>query len=97
MKIPSRAGTTPGRSNQGQMFVGCRVFKMMVSLSQMQFTVAPVSALMVIILVEFLSNACLYELNLGVTEVLSVEFNKIFLLIFVAILGNVPHRNYVNP
>ena len=51
----------------------------------------PVSSLRVIVLVDFLSNACLYELNLGFTEVLSVELNKIFLLLFVATLGTVPH------
>ena len=47
------------------------------------------SYLKVIVLVEFLSNSCLYELNLGGTEVISVEINKISLLLFVAALGTV--------
>ena len=57
----------------------------------------PVSALRVIILADLLSNTCLYELNLGGNEVLYKEFNKTFLLLFVAILGTVTNRHYVNP
>ena len=56
----------------------------------------PVSSLRVIVLVDFLSNACLYELNLGFTEVLSVELNKIFLLLFVATIGTVTNRHSVH-
>ena len=63
----------------------------------MYFPVAPVSALKLIILVNFLSNAYLYELNLGGTEVLLVELNKIFLLLFVATIGTVPHHHSVHP
>ena len=59
--------------------------------------VAPVSALKIIILAVFMSNACLYELNLGVTEVLFVEFSKIFLFLFSANIGTVPHRHYMHP
>ena len=40
------------------------------------------SYLCIIILVGFLINACLNELNLGVTEVLFVEFNKMFLFFY---------------
>ena len=50
------------------------------------------SALRVIVLIELLSNACFYVLNLGGTKVLSVESNKIFLLLFVVTLGTVPHH-----
>ena len=50
-----------------------------------------VSALRVIILVDLFSNACLHELNLVATEVLSVDFNKIFLLLFVSTLGTKSH------
>ena len=57
------------------MVVGFRLFKIMIYLSRMWFPVAHVSALRVIILVDLLSNACLYELNLGGTEIISLEFN----------------------
>ena len=57
------------------MLVGCGFFKTIVSFSRMNFLVVPVSSLRVIILVELLSTACFYELNLGRTEVPSVEFN----------------------
>ena len=63
----------------------------------MWFTVAPVSNFKVIILVNLMSNACLYELNLCGTEVLLVEFNKIFLLLFVDTICTVPHRHSVHP
>ena len=59
----------------------------------MQFLVASVSYLKLIILVDLLSNTFLYELNLGGNKVLLVEFNKIFL--FVATIGRVPHRHSV--
>ena len=69
----------------------------MVSLYRIYFLVAPVSYLRVIALMVFLSNACLYKFKLDGTGVLSVEFNKIFLLLFVTALGTVPHRNYLHP
>ena len=55
------------------------------------------SDLRVIFLVNFLSNACLYEFYFGVTEVLFVEFNKVFILLFSATIGTVPHRHSVHP
>ena len=53
----------------------------MVYLSQMWFLVAPVSALRLVILVDLMSNACLYELYLGGTEVLPVDLNIISIII----------------
>ena len=66
----------------------------MVSLSQTYFSIAPVSSFRVIVLVELLSNACLYELNLGGTGVLSIEFNEIFLLLLFTTLGTLPQSHY---
>ena len=63
----------------------------------MWFLVAPVPALKVMILVNFLSNACLHELDLGGTEVMLVELSKIFLLLFVAKVSTVPHHHSVHP
>ena len=51
----------------------------------------------VIILVELFNTTFLYKINLGGTEVLSVEFNKIPLLLFFANLVTVPHRHSVHP
>ena len=59
-----------GGKNQGVVVVGCRLFKIMVSLYWIYFTVAPVSALRLTILVDFLINALLYKFYLGGTEVL---------------------------
>ena len=50
-----------------------------------------------IIFVGFFSTVCLYEINLGGTKVMSINFNKIFLLLFVATLDTVPHRHSVHP
>ena len=47
----------------------------------MWFLVAPVSALRLVILVDLMSNACLYELYLGGTEVLPVDLNIISIII----------------
>ena len=51
----------------------------------------------VIILVGLFINSCLYEMNLGETEVLYVEFNKKYILLFFVTFGNVPHHHYVHP
>ena len=63
------------RWTRGLLVVGCRLFKIMLYLYRMYFRVTRVSALRVIILVVFLSNSCLYEFNLGGTEVIYLEFN----------------------
>ena len=55
------------------------------------------SVFRVIILVELFSNAYLYDKKCGGTEVLSVEFNKIFIFLSVANFGTVPHRHLVHP
>ena len=65
----------------------------MVSLYWIYFTVAPVSALRLTILVDFLINALLYKFYLGGTEVLYAQFNIIFILLFVSTLDYVPHRH----
>ena len=62
----------------------------------MYFLVAYVSDFRVLILVVFLSNACLYELNFSDTEVLFLEFNKIFLLLFYPTIVTVPHHHAVH-
>ena len=50
------------------------------------------------IALQYLFNtACLYDIRLRRTKVLSVNFNKIFLLLFVATFGTVPHCHYVHP
>ena len=45
---------------------------------------------------DFFNNACLYDIRLGGTKVMHVDFNKIFLLLFVATFGAVTHRHYVH-
>ena len=55
-------------------------FLIIMSCPLMQFTVVPVSAFRVVILMDLFNTVCLYEINLGGTKVLSVHFNKIFLL-----------------
>ena len=50
----------------------------------------------VTILVDLFNTACLYDMNLGGTEVLSVDLNKKFLLLFVATFGTIPHCNSVH-
>ena len=77
------------------MFVGCRLFKIMVYLSRMYFWFARVSYLRVIILVDFLSNSCLYEFNMDGTKLLSVDFNEMFVFLIVDTLGTVPHCHSV--
>ena len=51
----------------------------------------------VVILVELFSTTCLYGMNLGGTKVLSVDFNEIFLLLFVVTFGNFPHHHSLYP
>ena len=62
----------------------------------MEFLFAPMSDFKIIILVDFFCTACLYDINLGGTEVLFVFFNKKIILLFVATFGTVPHCHYVN-
>ena len=50
-----------------------------------------------IIFVELFNTKYVYDMNLGGTEVLSVKFNKTFLLLFVANFGTVPQRHYMHP
>ena len=73
--------------------VGPVFFKIMVSCPLIYFPVAPVSALSMIVLQDLFNTTCLYDMNLGAAEVISVEFNKIFLLIFFDTFGIVPHRH----
>ena len=63
------------RWTRGLAVVGCRLFKIMLYLYRMYFRVTHFSALRVIILVDLLINAYLYELNLGGNEVIYLEFN----------------------
>ena len=51
----------------------------------------------VIVLLDLFHTACLYDIILGGTKLLSVDFNKIFLLLFVATFVTVPHRHSVHP
>ena len=53
-------GVVEDTNSGGVMVVGCILFKIATSLSQMQFPVAPVSSLKVIVLVDLMSNSCLY-------------------------------------
>ena len=53
--------------------------------------------LKIIILVDLLSNTFLFVLNLGRTEVISTDFSKIFLLLFVDTLGTVPYHHSAHP
>ena len=68
----------------------------MLSFPKIELQVAPVSNFRLIVLVGLFSTACLYVINLGGTEVLSIEFNKTFLS-FVSAFGTVPHRHFVHP
>ena len=79
------------------MVVGTVFFKIMVYWPLIYFTVAPVSYLSMIDLRDLFNTACLYDIRLGGTKLLYVDFNKIFLLLFVATFGTVPHRHYVHP
>ena len=54
-------------------------------------------ALRVISFQDLFNYACLYDIRLGGTKLMSVDFNKIFLLLFVAIFGTVPYRRSVHP
>ena len=64
-----------GSQTRGTVVVGFGFFKIMFYFPRMSFPVALVSDFRVIILVEYFNTTCLYEKNLGGTEVLSVEFN----------------------
>ena len=86
-----------GRRTLGPVVFGYRFFKIMMSCLLMQFPVAPVSDFRVTTLMDLFNTACLYGINLGGNKVLYVDFNKIFLLLFVATFGTVPHRNSVHP
>ena len=70
------------------MVVGLRLFKIMEYLSRMWFLVVFVSYLRVIILVYFCSNACLYELNLGDTEVLFVMIVRTYYVRTITVWPN---------
>ena len=59
--------------------------------------VTPVSALRIISLRDLFNSAWLYDIRLGGTKVLSVDFNKIFVFLFVATFVTVPHRHSVHP
>ena len=85
-----------GMWTQGPLVVGCGFFKITLYLPQIQFRFAPVSAFRLIILVDCLITTLLQELNLVGSEVISVELNKIFLLLCVATFGTVPHHNSVH-
>ena len=56
----------------------------------------PVSDFRVIILVGLFNTTFLYGMNLGGTGALYVQFNKIFLLLFVATFVTVPHCHSVH-
>ena len=55
------------------------------------------SYLRIITLRDLFDTAYLYDIRLGGTKVLSVDFNKMFLLIFVSTFGTIPHRNSMHP
>ena len=86
-----------GRRTLGPVFFGYVFFKIMVSCPLMQFSVTPVSDFRMIILLELFNTSCLVDINLGGTKVLSINFNKIFLLIFVATFGTIKHHHSVHP
>ena len=54
-------------------------------------------SLRVIALQDLFDTACLYDIILSGNKLLSVDFNKIFLLLFVATFGTVPCRHSVHP
>ena len=47
-------------------------------------------------LVGFFNTACLYNIRLGGTKVVSINFNEIFLVLFIANLGTSLHRHSVH-
>ena len=51
----------------------------------------------VIVLLDLFNTTCLYDIILGGTKLLSVDFNKIFLLLFVATFVTLSHRHSVHP
>ena len=74
-KLPESVGwimVLSGKQTQRLVVVGCRLFKVLMSLSRMLFPVVPVLYLRLIILVGLLINECLHELNLCGTEVISI-------------------------
>ena len=85
------------RQTLGPVVVGPGLFKIMVSCPLIPFTVSPVSYLRMIDLWYFFNTACLYIIRLGGTKVLSVDLNKIFLLLFVDTFGTAPNRHSMHP
>ena len=79
------------------MVVGPVFFKIMVSCPLIYFPVAPVSALSMIVLQDLFNTTCLYDIIFCGTKVLSVDFNKLFLLLFVNNFGTAPHRHSIHP
>ena len=55
------------------------------------------SDLRMIVLQDFFNTTCFYDIVLGGTKVLSIDFNKILLLLFVANFDTFPYRHSVNP
>ena len=86
-----------GRWTLVPVFVGNVFLKITLSWPLISFQVDPVYYLRIIALWGFFNTACLYDIRLGGTKVLSVDSNKIFLLFFVATFVTVPHRPYVYP
>ena len=78
------------------MVVGFGLFKIMLYFPKTQLPVLPVSSFRVVILVYLFNTTCLYDINLGGNSLLSVGFNKIFLLLFVATFVTVPHCHSVH-
>ena len=68
----------------------------MVSCTIIQFPVAPVSALRMIGFQYLFNTACLNEIRLGGTKVLTLDFNKTFLVLFISNFSNTPHCNSVH-
>ena len=46
---------------------------------------------------ELFNTSCLYEIILDRNKVLSIDFNKTFLLLFVDTFSTAPHRHSVHP
>ena len=84
-----------GRQTRGTVVVGCILFNNCIFISNLVSSRYCVS-FEINYLGEFLINSCLYELNLGGTEVLLVDLNKKFLLLSLATIGTVPHHHSVH-
>ena len=59
--------------------------------------VVPVSYLRMIALRDLFDTTCVYDIKLGGTKVLSIYFNKLFILLLFSTFGNAPRHHSVHP